>query len=236
MSEPLNFISVSARVAYLATQTGQTSRATQAKAIGIPEPTLKQIIKRDTISVPVAQRIAKQLSIRPEWIIFGTGPVRPHDDKDTIPQGTRIEAPLLPPPEHDSRPDRGPVSRLIDADPKDFAFLPRMAATLSAGGGAYPTEEESGEVFAFRRVWIKAVASGLGNVFLMNVAPDIDPKDHFSWCVAALKHLIENAKKIEQNKTQFYDSNRAVPRLCKIVRVTMSLTAPYMMIKITPRY
>ena len=33
-------------------------------------------------------------------------------------------------------PSHDPISRFVDADPADFVFLPRMAAVLSAGGGA----------------------------------------------------------------------------------------------------
>jgi len=58
------------------------------------------------------------------------------------------------------------------ADPSYFDYVPMAEAHLSAGGGAFVLSEQMGEMYSFRKEWLRRVASSPRNVVLMNVRGD----------------------------------------------------------------
>jgi phage repressor protein C with HTH and peptisase S24 domain len=63
-----------------------------------------------------------------------------------------------------------PQARAID--PTYFDYVPMAEAHLSAGGGAFVLSEQMGEMYSFRKEWLRRVASSPRNVVLMNVRGD----------------------------------------------------------------
>jgi phage repressor protein C with HTH and peptisase S24 domain/DNA-binding XRE family transcriptional regulator len=57
-------------------------------------------------------------------------------------------------------------------DPSYFDLVPMAEAHLSAGGGAFVLSEQLGEMYSFRKEWLRRVASSPKNVVLMNVRGD----------------------------------------------------------------
>ncbi|MBA2881802.1 phage repressor protein C with HTH and peptisase S24 domain [Desulfosalsimonas propionicica] len=54
-------------------------------------------------------------------------------------------------------------------DARYFDFVPMAEARLNAGGGNVVMTEQYGEYYAFRKDWLRKVATGPGNIVLMTV-------------------------------------------------------------------
>lgn len=57
-------------------------------------------------------------------------------------------------------------------DPDEFDWVPMAEAHLNAGGGAFVLSERMKELYAFRKVWLRKVATAVKNVVLMMVEGD----------------------------------------------------------------
>lgn len=57
-------------------------------------------------------------------------------------------------------------------DQSYFDLVPMAEAHLSAGGGAFVLSEQMGEMYSFRKDWLRRVASSPKNAVLMNVKGD----------------------------------------------------------------
>ncbi|MEW6351431.1 MAG: helix-turn-helix transcriptional regulator [Thermodesulfobacteriota bacterium] len=170
MSNEPNFTSVAARLSYLGALTGEPSEGKRAAAIGIGRTTFQHIIKRNRMSRSTAKLVALTTGVRAEWLLTGRGPMRADPTAPSHP----VQPEAVPRQiRHETIEDEhaGGISRPAPS-PDEFVYVPHMKAVLSAGGGAYPTEEESGELYGFRLRWLRAVSTAIRNLFLMNVVGD----------------------------------------------------------------
>jgi len=55
---------------------------------------------------------------------------------------------------------------------EDFDFVPMAEAHLSAGGGAFVFSESFKDLYAFRKDWLKRIATGKNNLVLMRIIGD----------------------------------------------------------------
>ncbi|BDD85970.1 repressor [Desulfofustis limnaeus] len=93
--------------------------------------------------------IAKETGYSIDWLLTGEGPP------------LREEAPTAPKSSIVSLPDQG-----------DFDYIPMVEASLSAGGGAFVESEKVEGYYAFRKSWIKRVATSAKDLVLMRVIGD----------------------------------------------------------------
>lgn len=145
----------------LASKTGISPRTINAYALGETDPSRLRIAA-----------IAKAAGVSAGWLVSGEGPMLSEG------QGSRgvytEEAPrkitLVEPP--------GPtwdengliaIPRWQNPDPQMFDYVPMAEAQLSAGGGSFVLSEDVEDYYAFRKSWLRRVASSPHNVILMRI-------------------------------------------------------------------
>lgn len=127
-----------------------------AKMIGVHPNTLGRW-ERDEQS-PTHEElllIFKELpGVNPIWLILGEGPIF---RDDLIPRDQAVHA-----ENYSSQKE----------DESSFDFIPMVEAELSAGGGAFVQSEDVKGYYAFRKDWLRRVASGPKDMVLMRVIGD----------------------------------------------------------------
>lgn len=84
--------------------------------------------------------------LHPAWFLTGEGPMYKGENQDTQKQQKDDES--------------------------SFDFIPMVEAKLSAGGGAFVESEEVRGYYAFRKDWVRRIASGPKDMVLMRVTGD----------------------------------------------------------------
>jgi phage repressor protein C with HTH and peptisase S24 domain len=90
--------------------------------------------------------LLKFQGINPEWLLTGEGPMY-KEEAD----------------QHWNQPK---------ADDSSFDLIPMVEAELSAGGGAFVNSEDVKGLYAFRKEWVRRVATGPKDMVLMRVNGD----------------------------------------------------------------
>jgi phage repressor protein C with HTH and peptisase S24 domain len=132
-----------------------------AKIAGITIKELTSIIENNEISPDQATRLANALHISPEWLLTGHGPIEKLGSEISGNIGVQSNRPveILTP------------GAIIGPKPS-FIMVPKAETKLSAGGGIIPEEGMSGETYAFRETWLRAVTADTKNVILLDVDGD----------------------------------------------------------------
>lgn len=140
-------------------QKGRGSQTEIAIDAGISQSYLNQIKAGARVgSVKTLHAIAGALGTTyVEMLKLGQSIDLAEKDPNKKPLNTDFEIPWKAEP---SRPT-------IDA--RYFDFVPMAEARLNAGGGNVVMKEQFGEYYAFRKDWLRKVATGPGNIVLMTV-------------------------------------------------------------------
>lgn len=104
------------------------SQAKLAESAGISPAWLSELLKGGEPSVPVLVALAKAGQVSVQWLATGQ------------------QAPV---------PARLDDSKSGDLGARDFAFIPRLEVEASAGGGSLAANEDTDDVLAFRRDWLR---------------------------------------------------------------------------------
>jgi phage repressor protein C with HTH and peptisase S24 domain len=164
-----------ARIRYLMDLHGFSSDYAMARATGLDRGTIRNILNRDRIGPKAASAIALALNMPAAWVESGFGPMRhgeaPGPDSSAWEVGDSQvrEVTLDDTPVRESSLAAPPLTQ---TDVGDFVFMRKTKARLSAGSGLIPDEGWEGEPYAFRRSWLKRVATSLNNVVLMEIEGD----------------------------------------------------------------
>jgi len=146
-------------LAYLLGRKGRGAQTEIAIEAGISQSYLNQIkAGTRTGSVKTLHSIAKALETTYEDMLrLGEGIAQSDQKPGTSPQ------PMQNPP-MGAYP---PLNR--NSDKGYFDFVPMAEAKLNAGGGHVVISEQYGELYAFRKDWLRTVASSVSKIVLMTV-------------------------------------------------------------------
>ena len=136
--------------------TGWKKDAQLATFLKVQPGTISGARQRDSFPLQWAFKIAQHYQCSTDWLMVKEG-----REEATKPQQEQQTA--LPPVEIPPR---------KKTHPSEFDYVPMAEAHLSAGGGAFVLSEEMSDLFAFRKNWLRRVASSPANVLLMNVQGD----------------------------------------------------------------
>jgi phage repressor protein C with HTH and peptisase S24 domain len=122
---------------------GNVSRDDFAAMFGVNRATVQRYeIYERGPSIEFVAAICEKYNINANWLIFGQGPKF---------KGEAKEEP---------------------ANSEEFNYIPMIEAKLSAGGGAFVNSENIEGYYAFRKKWIKRVASSPKNLVLLQIVGD----------------------------------------------------------------
>ena len=127
--------------------------------------------KRNTFPLEWAFRVAQKFKVSTDWLLTGEE------------MAAKFEMPLdgtLPTvvcstektTVHSDEYGNITIPRWQNPDPEMFDYIPMAEAQLSAGGGAFVISEEIEGYYAFRKSWLRRVASSSKNLVLMRVIGD----------------------------------------------------------------
>ncbi len=125
------------------------------------------------ITTPKADFIAAVCTtyeINPSWLLFGKGSM--HEGKAPPIIATNSEQPPENTPLYNFDSGQVAIPQWQNPDPEMFDYIPMAETQLSAGGGAFVISEEIEGYYAFRKSWLRRVASSTKNLVLMRVMGD----------------------------------------------------------------
>ncbi len=158
-----------ARIKYLMDIFGFSSDYAMSRATGLDRSTIRNIINRDRIGPKAAGAIAKVFDISATWVESGFGPMRP--DGTPAPESAIWDSsPSAPTEQAPGSQFAAPASTQQDIG--EFVLIRKTKAKLSDEGGLMPDDSWIGEPYAFRRSWLKRVATSLNNVVLVEIEGD----------------------------------------------------------------
>jgi phage repressor protein C with HTH and peptisase S24 domain len=164
--------SVRIRLQGLFETSGFDDQARFAESIGLAPDELEQILADDLITNDQARKIANASTLSYEYIRHGRGPDTLKSTEIKGYKGVEGEAA-----------ERG-VTYEPRAIPPDltgyFRLVPKVSASLSAGGGIIPDELVETEWFAFRLDWLKRVITAPRNGILFDIEGDSMAPDYKS--------------------------------------------------------
>lgn len=148
----------------LSKKTGISARTINSYALGESDPSRSRIAA-----------IAKAANVSAGWLVTGEGPMLLPDS--TMEKGEispRLTIQVMPDPQPCFVDASGQVRipQWIDPDPAMFDYVPMAEAQLSGGGGCFVISEDVEGYYAFRKSWLKRVATSVRNLVLMRVNGD----------------------------------------------------------------
>jgi phage repressor protein C with HTH and peptisase S24 domain len=127
---------------------GNVARPDFAELLGVSRNTIQGYENDDR--APDGYLIAKiceNYNINANWLLFGNGPKSLNKDSET-------------------------TSTTQFFDSSEFDYIPMVEAQLSAGGGAFVEAEGVKGYYAFRKDWLRKVATSVKDLILMRVIGD----------------------------------------------------------------
>jgi len=149
---------------------GRMKREAFAPLLGISSSTLARYERGErSPDADLVATLQEKFGVDPCWFITGEGK---GPDTTGMPAGsrTRSDAGRIP-LEADvvgGAPDMA-IPQWANPDPNLFDFIPMAEAHLSAGGGAFVLSEAFGDYYAFRKDWLRRIATSPKNTVLMPV-------------------------------------------------------------------
>ena len=166
---------------------GTQSQTEFAQKFGISRNTLVNYEKG--ASVPdskLAALICEELTLSAEWFLFGNGPKYRKEVEAgigaTLNKGPESQAHEQARICQQGRVEEGEngdlkVPVLDDPEPDKYNWVPMVEAELSAGGGSLLASERIRDYYAFRKPFIRNIATSAKNLVLMRVSGDsMDPE------------------------------------------------------------
>ena len=124
--------------------------------------------------------MAKAANVSTGWLATGEGPMRPsdhHKERRVLSRSKdEILNALAPQPCAVDENGSIVIPGWQNPDPEMFDYVPMAEAQLSAGGGCFVLSEDMLGYYAFRKSWLRRVASSPKHVVLMRVlGSSMDP-------------------------------------------------------------
>ena len=130
--------------------TGIKSQSELARALGIGRQAVTDAKKRSHIPADWYLYLCRRYGLNPQWLETGLGPMY-----------VGGQAP----------PGQPKTSHAPGAHPEEFAYVPKVRARLSAGGGSLLVDEAIETYYAFRHAWLKRKGQ-ISQMRLMRVSGD----------------------------------------------------------------
>ncbi len=152
---------------------GTTSRRAFAIEIGTTESTLRNYELGTTQpTAEFLEVLCNKLRILPEWLLLGSGPMRPDEDAPAPRQAATQGMERVVP---------GQQLKTVECQDCEFTLVPLAEAVLSAGNGSFEAGGAIEEHYAFRTDWVRRKGQA-NQMVLMRVAgdsmaPEIKNKD-----------------------------------------------------------
>lgn len=167
--DEFNFTEVWNRVGLL---TGWKNQSQLADFLGFSSASITGAKGRGFFPIEWAYKIARGYDSSTDWLLTGEGPM--HIGKWSASQQSLTAS--------EESGDAAQIPATGTFDPDMFHPVPMTETKLSAGGGAFVISEEVTGYYAFRKDWLRRMASSEKNVVLMQVmgnsmAPTIQDKD-----------------------------------------------------------
>jgi Predicted transcriptional regulator len=148
----------------LSRATGISTQMALAEALGVHRSAVTQAKLRNAVPPKWVLALARKFSVAPDWLEFGKGAMQGHMAHSGQSAG---RAALL------SSAGRPPLS--AEGFVSEMVAVPKMAATLSAGGGSYEVGAYAVETHAFPRQWLSRMGNPEQMVFLDVVGSSMEP-------------------------------------------------------------
>ncbi|GAB6038417.1 S24 family peptidase [Fundidesulfovibrio butyratiphilus] len=130
--------------------TGIKSQSELARALGIGRQAVTDAKKRSHIPADWYLYLCRKYGLNPQWLESGLGPM--YVGGQTPPGQPRSPG-------------------VSGAHPEEFAYVPKVRARLSAGGGSLMVDETIETYYAFRHAWLKRKGQ-ISQMRLMRVTGD----------------------------------------------------------------
>ena len=157
-------VAIAGNASSLSEKTGISSRSIGAYTSGDSDPSRERLVT-----------IARAVNVCVSWLATGEGTMRPEEQEE---KSNRQPVTIM----GDEDPQQTRIPLWEDPDPEMFYHVPLATARLSAGGGMFVLSDDISDYYAFRKNWLRRIATSPNNVVLMTVqgssmAPTIRNKD-----------------------------------------------------------
>jgi phage repressor protein C with HTH and peptisase S24 domain len=136
-------------------------------AADVPASIMAEILETDQIDDRTAAIVARRFGVEYDWLRHGIGPMQRPGAEAEGHRGFDSDQAAEKLPRGRTR-TQGTSSKSGAA----MAMVSKASAKLSAGGGLIPEEGTTGEEYAFRMDYLRAVATSPKNVILIDVKGD----------------------------------------------------------------
>ena len=139
-------MSTSDRLKFVMDKFGIKGIKALAERVGINRNTLQSAYERKKLSADICKKISHEFGLNSDWLASGIGEMA-RDASQNAPE-------------------------LINAPDDRYAYLAKVRARLSAGGGIIPDERIEDFPYIFQMSWLHRVASSPNNCILMEISGD----------------------------------------------------------------
>jgi phage repressor protein C with HTH and peptisase S24 domain len=147
---PVKGFTAESVLARIMAATGIRSQSELARVLGIGRQAVTDAKKRSHIPADWYLYLCRKYGLNPQWLESGLGTMYIAGQGDSAP----VRDPSVP-----------------GADPEEFAYVPKVRARLSAGGGSLVVDEAIETYYAFRHAWLRRKGQ-ISQMRLMRVTGD----------------------------------------------------------------
>ena len=148
----------------LSRATGISTQMALADALGVHRSAITQAKLRNAVPPKWVLALARTFSIAPDWLEFGRGAMQGHV---ALSNSAEARGVMLS--------SAGRVPLVSESYATEMIAVPRMSATLSAGGGSHEVGAYAVETHAFPRQWLSRMGNPSQMVFLDVVGNSMEP-------------------------------------------------------------
>ena len=163
-------VNLKSRVAWALKKAGKSNNEL-GEVFGVTSNTIAAYKdERGDLKGVVLSGLAEKFGFNAAWLLTGQG--EPYGEHQP-PQETKVKsvqdgrAPYPYIKEGDVQ-----IPQHAEPDPREFDFVPMAEASLNAGGGAFVISEATRELYAFRKTWLRKIASSPRDIVLIEVSGD----------------------------------------------------------------
>ena len=140
---------------------GNTASRGLADQFGVSANTLRKYLDDGgPVNSDFVLGVCEHYRVNPTWLLLGLGPREMEAAYIYLGEG-----------ETEGR-GEGRAGPLPGADPAEFDLVPMVETRLSAGNGSFVLSENVEGYYAFRKSWVRSVATSARDLVLMRVAGD----------------------------------------------------------------
>ena len=165
--------------------TGVKTQKELADLLDVPQPSISDAKKKGSLPAVWLVKLCNSYDLNPKWVQDGIGPkfIGRGSEAESASSETQDMRPHEPScacqPEKVEERENGDLQMpvLDDPEPDKYNWVPMVEAELSAGGGSLLASEKIKDYYAFRKPFIRNIATSAKNLVLMRVSGDsMDPE------------------------------------------------------------